>query len=482
MSSENREDDAKMDYQLQRISHWDTVARKMNTWSGWGGYYHKCLKQIYRSLVSPGKKVMEIGCAHGDLLAELEPSVGVGVDFSPEMIKQARIRHPELKFYQSDAHDFSLEEKFDVIILSELVNDLWDVQTVIQQAAGMSSPKTRLIINFYSHIWQVPLTMAQRLGLANPLLSQNWLTIEDITCFLTLADFEIIRRWEEILLPLPIPGLSTFVNRFLVKVWPFSFGAFTHFVVARPLPTQGLLSEKPKVSVIIPTRNEAGNITDIFARVPELGGGTELIFVEGHSCDDTYKAIEQTIADHPKRQCKLLRQSGDGKGDAVRLGFSQASGDMLMILDADLAVSPQDLQRFYEILRSGKGEFVNGVRTIYPMENQAMRFFNLIGNKFFSLVFAWILGQPIKDTLCGTKALWKSDYDLIKTGRAYFGEFDPFGDFDLLFGAARLNLKIVDLAIRYRERTYGSTNIKRWRHGWLLLRMTFFAARRIKFI
>jgi glycosyltransferase involved in cell wall biosynthesis len=212
-----------------------------------------------------------------------------------------------------------------------------------------------------------------------------------------------------------------------------------------------------------------------------MGAGTELIFVEGHSSDGTYEAIEREIRKHPNRRVRLFRQTGRGKGDAVRLGFSEAKGDVLMILDADLTVPPDDLARFYDALRAGKGEFLNGVRLVYPMERQAMRFFNLIGNKFFSLAFSWLLGQPLKDTLCGTKVLWKADYHRIAANRAYFGNFDPFGDFDLLFGAARLSLKIVDIPVRYRERTYGETNIQRWRHGWLLLKMVVFAARRIKF-
>jgi glycosyltransferase involved in cell wall biosynthesis len=235
------------------------------------------------------------------------------------------------------------------------------------------------------------------------------------------------------------------------------------------------------VSVIIPARNEAGNIAQLFARTPEMGAGTELVFVEGHSCDDTYAVIEQEIASHPERKTQLHRQAGIGKGDAVRLGFAKAKGDILMILDADMTVPPEDLPRFYEALHAGRGEFINGVRLVYPMEDEAMRFFNFLGNKFFSIAFSWLLGQPVKDTLCGTKVLWKHDYTLISENRNYFGEFDPFGDYDLIFGAAKLGLKIVDLPIRYRARTYGSTNIQRWSHGWLLLRMVMFAARRIKF-
>jgi glycosyltransferase involved in cell wall biosynthesis len=213
-----------------------------------------------------------------------------------------------------------------------------------------------------------------------------------------------------------------------------------------------------------------------------MGRGTELIFVEGHSTDRTYETIEAAIARHPQINCRLYRQHGRGKGDAVRLGFEQASGDILMILDADLTVAPADLPRFYDAIASGKGEFINGVRLVYPMEDEAMRFFNLLGNKLFSWAFTWLLGQPIKDTLCGTKVLWRSDYARIAHNRTYFGDFDPFGDFDLLFGAAKLTLKIVEVPIRYGARRYGETNIQRWKHGWLLLRMVVFAARRIKFV
>ncbi|MGH7846105.1 MAG: glycosyltransferase family 2 protein, partial [Candidatus Binatia bacterium] len=249
-----------------------------------------------------------------------------------------------------------------------------------------------------------------------------------------------------------------------------------------PKPCSNPSAKPSSVSVIIPARNEAGNIAEIFARTPSMGQQTELVFVEGHSRDNTYDAIKAAIAAHPERCCQLLRQSGKGKGDAVRLGFARASGEVLMILDADLTVAPEDLPRFYEALRSGKGEFINGVRLIYPMEKQAMRFLNLLGNKFFSLAFSWLLGQAIKDTLCGTKVLWKRDYEALAVNRAYFGDFDPFGDFDLLFGAVKLNLKIIDLPIRYRERTYGTTNIQRWKHGWLLLKMAIFAAKRLKFV
>jgi len=464
-------------YQKARIAHWDSIARKRDTWQGLGKWYHQRLAEIYRFHITPNLRVLEIGCEDGRLLAQLRPSRGLGIDFSEEMIRRAREKHPHLDFMHADAHDLSmLKETFDVIILSDLVNDLWDVQHVFEQLRSLCHARTRIIMNFYSRIWQLPLGITQKTNLATSNLFQNWLTREDITALLQLSGFETIRTTQEILMPLPLGGLA---NRFLVKLWPFRELALTNFVFARVAPEHAKTS---KVSVIIAARNESGNIKDIFERTPQMGSSTELIFVEGHSKDDTYAAIERELAAHPATPSLLLRQPGIGKADAVRTGFDNATGDVLMILDADMTVPPEDLSRFYKALVSGKGEFINGVRLVYPMEQEAMRTLNFIGNKFFSLAFSWLLGQSIKDTLCGTKVLWKQDYEQIAANRSYFGDFDPFGDFDLLFGAAKLNLKIIDLPIRYRERTYGTTNISRWKHGLLLLRMVAFAARRIKFI
>ena len=472
------------DFQQTRVAHWDAVADRFEDSSIASRSYQRQLAHYYRVLVPPGMRVLEVGCGPGDLLAALEPAVGVGVDFSTAMVTQATARHAQLKFIHADAHDLALSGPFDFIILSDLVNDVWDVQTVFEKLAKLAGPETRVILNTYSRVWQLPLLLAQQLGLSRPTLEQNWLTVEDLANLLRLTGFEVVKQFREILFPVQVPIITRLLNRTFAKLWPFSLFTLTNFVVARRF---GGLSEKqrarePRVSVIVPARNEAGNIEGILSRTPEMGSGTELIFVEGHSSDDTYAAIAQGIAKHPERRARLLRQTGRGKGDAVRLGFSEATGDVLMILDADLTVLPEHLPRFYEALVGGRGEFVNGVRLVYPMEGQAMRFFNLVANKFFSLPFTWLLGQSVKDTLCGTKVLRKTDYDRIAANRGHFGKFDPFGDFDLLFGANRLSLKIVDLPVRYHQRTYGITNIRRWRHGLLLLKMVAFAARRIKFV
>lgn len=468
----------------ERVRHWDQVAIRSDTWDGLGGYYHRRLAEIYGHLIAPGQRILELGCGCGDLLAAVQPAEGVGIDLSPQMIQRARRRHPQLRFEVADAAEVDLDRTFDVVILSDLVNELWDVHAVFDRIRRLTHPRGRIVLNFFSRMWQLPLDAARTMGLADPLLEQNWLTVSDIKSLLSLADLELVRHWPEVLWPLRTPLVDVICNRWLVRFWPFTWFALTNMVVARPRPMAPVHdgSAAPRVSVVVPARNEAGNIESIVRRTPDLAGGTELIFVEGNSTDDTYATIERVIADHPDRSCRLLKQAGKGKGDAVRAGFNAATGDVLVILDADLTVPPEDLPRFVDALVSGKGDFINGVRLVYPMQGQAMRFANLVGNKVFSLTLSWLLGQSVKDTLCGTKVLWREDYNRIAANRSYFGDFDPFGDFDLLFGAAKLNLRILDLPIRYRQRTYGTTNIQRWRHGVLLLRMTAFAATKLKFV
>jgi hypothetical protein len=280
------------------------------------------------------------------------------------MLKRAAERYPQLHFIQGDADQFSLNSKFDYVILSDLINDLWDVQKAVERVASVCTPSTRIIINFYSRLWTLPLGMAARLHIANQSLNQNWLTLADLDNMFALSGFEVVRQWQEVLFPPAVPLLAPFCNRYLAKLWPLRHLALTNFIVARlsAEASTGECEPEPLVSVIVPARNEAGNIERILRRVPEMGAGTEIVFVEGHSHDDTYAAIEEAIARHPERRMRLLRQRGKGKGDAVRLGFAEAKGGVLMILDADLTVAPEDLPRFYRALRSGRGEFINGVR------------------------------------------------------------------------------------------------------------------------
>jgi SAM-dependent methyltransferase len=470
------------EYTNSRRRYWDDFSDDLpERWKGIRHYYLHRLTFSYRFLVPEGMRVLELGCGQGDLLAALRPAYGVGVDFSPKMIAHGRNRFPQVHFHEADVHCVDLGETFDYIILSDLVGDLWDVQKVLACVLRHCHPGTRVLINSYSRVWEIPRKIAEVLGVARPQPAQNWFTGDDIENLLYLSGFDTIRTTTDILCPVYVPLLAALLNRYLVKLWPFRLFAMTYFFVSRPkagVPN----GPEPVVSVIVAARNEEGNVPAIFERVPRMGGGTELIFVEGGSQDDTWGAIEREMPRYPHLDVKLLKQPGKGKGDAVRTGFREATGGILMILDADLTVPPEDLPRFYETVRNGTAEFANGVRLVYPMEDRAMRFFNHIGNRFFSFAFSWLLGQRIKDTLCGTKVFSRDNYAQIAANRAYFGDFDPFGDFDLIFGAAKLNLKIVDVPVRYGERKYGETNIQRWRHGVILLRMVLTAMRRIKFV
>ena len=472
---------AALAYRAERVDHWNAVADSFAGAHHLSRAYHARLAEVFRFLVPEGQRVLELGSGTGDLLAALEPTHGVGVDFSPKMMALARERHPHLRFVTADVHDLNLKETFDSVILSDLVNDVWDVQAVLDNVARHCRPDTRVILNTYSRLWQWPLGMARLAHLAKPLLPQNWLTLEDLDNILKLSGFEIIGTRSELLLPLHLPGLTTLANRYLVRLWPWRHGALTNVIVARPAPKPPARAKKPLVSVIVPARNEAGNIQTIVERVPKMGAATELLFVEGGSTDGTWKAI-QNVRRRSGGQIRALKQRGKGKADAVRRGFAAAKGDILMVLDADMTVPPEDLVRFYDALQSGKADLANGVRLVYPMEKRAMRLLNLLANKSFSLLFSFLIGQTIKDTLCGTKALTKDRWQRVQASRALWGDFDPFGDFDLIFGAAKNQLRIVDVPVRYGERTYGNTNIRRFEDGWTLVKMAAFAASHLKFV
>ena len=368
----------------------------------------------------------------------------------------------------------------DRVILNGTLHYEQDIQALLEQLHSNCTTQTRIIIVYYSSLWRPALRLAWRFGLTTKGPDENWVTPSDVSNLLRLTGFELVSESQHILLPMRIPLVSAFVNRWLAPLPVLRWFTLVNLALVRIAPSEAATPQS--VSVIVPARNERGNIAGIVERVPRMGPADEIIFVEGHSSDGTWDEIQAVVARYPDRRLRALRQSGRGKGDAVRAGFSAATGDLLMILDADLTVAPEDLPKFYKALTSGLGEFINGSRLIYPMEREAMRFANMVGNKFFALAFSYLLGQPLKDTLCGTKALSRQHYDRIAAARMYFGDFDPFGDFDLLFGAAKQGLRIVELPIRYRERTYGTTNIRRWVHGWLLLRMTAFAARKMKFI
>jgi SAM-dependent methyltransferase len=467
---------------LDRIRDFYDKAPTDSTW--FGRFYRSLLARYYRQLIPSNASILEIGCGSGELIAQLPNRDIAGVDLSAKQIAAARQRTPHGTFITSAAEVLQcegsgpLDRAFDYIILSETVNFSADVQTLLENLQQFADKHTRLILNFYNTVWYPILQVATVLGLKSRQPMTNWLSASDVRGLLDLADWEVIHQEQRIICPVPLLGLDRWINRFFAPLLPFL--SLTIFQTARSRQTTATTTQS--VSVIVPARNEAGNIDAAIQRIPQMGAGTEIILIEGHSQDETWARIQRAVDDHPNLNVKALRQTGAGKGNAVREAFAEASGDILMILDADLTVPPEELPKFYQALVSGRTEFANGVRLVYPMDGKAMRFLNMCANKFFSLAFTWVLGQPIKDTLCGTKVLFRSDYLQIAANRADFGDFDPFGDFDLLFGARRLNLKISDIPIRYQERTYGKTNIRRWSHGLLLLRMLGFSLVRLKMV
>lgn len=447
-------------------------------------YYWDSITDYVNFFVHEDSSVLEIGCGTGELIGKIKGRKKTGIDFSKKMIQEAQVQFPNTDFICMPAEEISLTEKYDVIILSNLIGYLPDIQQVFEQLHKVCHNETKIIVTYYNVFWEPFIKFAEWSGIKKKGPRQSWISRKDLANLLYLSGFETYRQNSSMLFPFYIPLVSTFLNKFLSRLPIFNWFALNHYTFAQPIVkiTNEEAAKKYSTTVLIPARNESGNIENAILRMPDFGKHIEIIFVEGNSTDDTWEKIQEIQQKYNEtHDIKILQQPGKGKGDAVRAGYAIATGDILMILDADLTVPPEQLPKFYNALATNKGGFINGTRLIYPMEKNAMRFLNTLGNKFFSMAFSWLLEQPVKDTLCGTKVMFRKDYLKLADNRHYFGNFDPFGDFDLLFGAFKLNLKIIDMPVRYQERIYGDTNISRFKHGLLLLRMWFFALFKIKF-
>jgi SAM-dependent methyltransferase len=466
------------------LNHANKFAASRASWRKKAAFFHHEDECYLRFLIPPGSRVLEIGCGIGDTLAALNPSYGVGIDISVAQIGVARERHPGLIFVEGDVEDAAtlsnVEGPFDFILVLDTIGSLDDCQGLLAQLHPLCTRETRLVIGYFSHLWYPALKMAEALGLRMPQPDQNVLSPSDLRNLAWLADFDPVKSEQRVLSPIYLLGIGRFLNRFISVLPGIRALSLRHYLVARSI--RCLSDDVFSVTIVIPARNERGNIKPAMERIAQFCSDIEIIFVEGHSKDGTFEEMERIKQAFPGKDIKTMRQPGKGKADAVFAAFDVARGDALMILDADLTMPPEQLCKFYEALRSGKAEFVNGSRLVYPMDEGAMRFLNLIANKTFSYLFSWLLNQRYTDTLCGTKVLRRSDYLRLKAGKVYFGDFDPFGDFDLIFGASKLNLKSVDLPIRYAARSYGETQISRFRHGWMLLKMVVFAFFKIKAI
>lgn len=445
--------------------------------------FHLQDQKYHQFLIEPHLKVLEIGCGNGDLLASINPCVGVGIDLSHKMIAFAQKRHPNLSFHVHDVESplpFKKGETFDLIVISDAIGFFDDIQLVLENLIPFCTPQTRLVISYYTKHWEFLVKLAEILRIKVPQPPQNFLSTTDIEKIAELSGFEMIRKEYQQLIPIPLLGIDILINKFIATLPGIRKLCFRTYVVARPRPTNVPIDYS--TTIVIPCRNEKGNIEPAIQRLPKFCKDLEIIYVEGHSKDGTWEEILRVKKEYSHLDIKAFQQPGKGKADAVHIGFGKARGELLMILDADLTVPPEQLPKFYKVISTGQGEFVNGTRLIYPMKDQAMRFFNFIANKCFSWIFSYLLSQRFTDTLCGTKVFLAKDYKRIMEQRKFFGDFDPFGDFELIFGSSKLNMKVIEVPIRYEARSYGSTQISRWRHGVILLKMVIHAYKKLKLL
>ncbi|NTW57982.1 MAG: glycosyltransferase family 2 protein [Nitrospirae bacterium] len=366
------------------------------------------------------------------------------------------------------------------VLLNGTINHHYDIQGLLLQIAPRLSRTSRILIVAYNPYFSWLYRLANRIGIRKGEEPTTFVTRVDLENIAQLAGYDIVRTHLEVYVPWKLFGIGTLLNHVLSAIPVVRWLGLVYLAVLRPVIPEAS-AVRPSLSCVVPARNERGNIENCIRRLPDLGCDLEVIFVEGHSSDGTWEEILRIKDVYGARYTiKAFQQTGKGKSDAVRLGFSQATGDLLTILDADLTMPPELLGRFYTAYCQGHADFINGSRLVYPMEGNAMRFLNRLGNVFFAKALSWVLDTQIGDSLCGTKLLARHDYQRMVSWRRDFGDFDPFGDFELIFPAAVLGLGIIDIPIRYQDRTYGSTNISRFRHGLMLLKMTCIGLYRIK--
>ena len=468
---------------------YDKIAVSRKRWIKKSKSFHQEDLLMLKEFTFKQSKVLELGCGSGQLLNSLQPSYGLGVDISKEIIKQAKKNYKDLNFIHGDISKIKnlikKNIKFDYIILSDTIGYLQDIQTTLEQLHMYCNKNTRIIVSYYSPLWSPIFSLATFFKLKMPDIETHLLNLTDIKNFLTISNFEVVRTEKKILTPVNLLGLRRFINRFLAPLPIFSFFCLRHYIIARSIPEAK--KELPSSSsIIIPCKNEMGNIEAAVKRLPKMGNKMEVIYIEGNSSDGTWQKIQEIQKKYNSKQnsftIRSYKQNKKGKAEAVFYGFKKAKNEVLFILDGDLTVSPEELNKFWQKIASGDAEYVNGSRLVYPMDDKAMQFLNFIANKVFSILFSWLLSQKYTDTLCGTKVLTRDNFLRIEKKNKDLGDFDPFGDFFLIFGSSRLALKMCEIPIRYKARVYGSTQISRFSHGFMLIKMVIFAFFRIKAI
>lgn len=449
--------------------HFDSIAESFDKYKRMNRFYHKAIVRFCKSVIPEGQRVLEIGSATGDLLNSLKPSVGVGIDFSPQMIEIAKSKYPRLRFFVMEAEHIEINENFDYIVMANLFEYCEDIWEVLENVKYLLSPDGKIIVITANPVWESVFRIGQTLRLRTPDTIRNFITNKDIVNLLELQNYETIKEGLRIFLPKYIPLLSSFLNFILPELPLLRQLCIIQYIVARPKRLKQDLS----CSVVVPCHNEEGNIELCLKRIPKMGKFTEVVVVDDGSTDNTAMKVSPEL--NRDVEIKLITYfPNKGKGHAVKIGFSEAKGDVLIILDADMAVMPEELVRFFSLIENGLADFVNGTRVIYPMEKKSMPILNYFGNKIFSLIISWIMKQRISDTLCGTKAILKRDYKKILIND------NSWGDFDLLFGAAKFSLKIREIPVHYKERIAGKSKMKVFKHGWILLNVCWKGFKELK--
>ena len=461
-----------------RREHQNKTAALRERWIEANRYFYDRVKKLLSFIVEPGKTVLEIRSLTGDMLAAVQPSRGVGVEIGEVMVGIAKARHGDLEFVQCDPEDLNLGEKFDYIIFNH-VFDTVDVLKVLERIRSHCAAEACLIIVNYNQLWQPVLELASKIGLRSRFVEPNWLSENDIRGFLKLSGFRPVHKHRLLLCPKWVPGVSWFLNEVAGRLPAVRRLCMMQVMVARPMGPAANAGEV-NVSVVVPCRNEKGNIQPAVERIPEMGRETEIIFCDDKSTDGTADEVRRMQKEYPWKNIRLVNGPGIGKAENVWTGFRAATSDIVMILDADLSVMPEELPLFFKALVEGRGDVVNGSRLVYPMQKRAMKFANMIGNKLFGLAFSFLLDQRIKDTLCGTKGLWREDWVRLERNLGSWGIKDVWGDYELLFGASRLQLEIIEIPVHYQERIHGVTKMtKVFANGWRMLGICWHAWRRL---
>jgi ubiquinone/menaquinone biosynthesis C-methylase UbiE len=449
------------------------IAPQWDYWRNRNRFYHYSMRDLIRGMVPPNADVLEFGSGSGDLLADLQTSRGVGLNLAQELTDQAGRKHPHLKFLTVDVDQTASPSQFspNIIVMTNMLDYVHDVWDQMESMAGLIKEDTLLVITTNNPLWSSILRAASKLKMRVPESPRNFITNQDICSVLRLHGFDIVEEGLAVPIPKNIPIISGIANALLPELPILRFSSSIQYVAARPhIPRQPL-----SCSVIIPCHNEAENIAECIRRVPNMGRSTEIVVVDDGSTDDTAQQVQDVMRTDPRVRLIVFDQN-QGKANAVRAGFDAAKGDIVMILDADMAVMPEDLPKFVRPLQQGTADFVNGTRLVYPMEGQAMKMINYLGNKAFCYLASWVMRQRVSDSLCGTKALFKRD-----CVRMPIGGKERWGDFDFLFGAARLRLRVLEVPVHYQERRAGHSKMRVLRDGWLFLKACMYGWRMLRF-